>query len=68
MALITKVLDNNTLVGIFGTTLSILLENISIVASIFVALLTAGYMATRWYNEYHRGIIERENSNNDNNG
>lgn len=52
--MITKVVDNTSAVGLTGLASMLLLEQISVVISIMVGIVTFGYMATKWYNEHKK--------------
>lgn len=52
--MIYKVVDNTSAVGLTGLASMLLLEQISVVISIFVGIVTFGYMATKWYGEYKK--------------
>ena len=53
-----------SLLGIFGTTLSFALENISVAVSILAGLCTILYMLTQFVNEYRRGQWDKEDRDN----
>lgn len=52
-------------IGITGTAFSIVLENFSLVASIFAALATGLYMLQQWRNAREKGKAFKEDREND---
>ncbi|MDZ7802364.1 hypothetical protein [Thiohalophilus sp.] len=53
-------------IGITGTAFSIMLENISLIASIIAALSTAVFMAQQWRNARDKGQAFKEDRDNEN--
>lgn len=45
---ITRLMDSRSFVGVFGTAMTVLLENISVVVSILVGVATLAYMLEKW--------------------
>ena len=54
MISVTKMVDNNALIGVFGTSMTVALNQVSVVVSIIVGVLTAIYMGFKAYNEFKK--------------
>lgn len=55
-----------TTIGASGTTLSLLLDNVSVVVSIIAGLATAAYMFQQWRNARYKGNAFKEDRENEN--
>ena len=54
MVSVTKMIDSNALVGVFGTSLTVALNQVSVIVSIVVGVVTAVYMGFKAYNEFKK--------------
>ena len=54
MGIVTKMLDQNALIGFFGTSLTVALNQVSVIISIIVGVVTAVYMGFKAYGEYKK--------------
>ena len=56
----SRLLDSKSLIGVFGTAMTVMLENVSVFISILVGLATLAYMLEKWYHMRQTRIRENK--------